>query len=188
MGVAMGAVGQPGEGGAHAEPAEGANELADFLVSEEKVPLTEENSPITDVTVDEREGLGAGVLHVGADLEEIFEKPESGEGEAAGLTVEIEVDPAKQRDEKLAERAAEKHQSVAAPGEEKMARFVDHEIDEIGKEEAGGIAGGVEEEERIGEEPKDAGVAGDGVPGLGFGERERHGNRLTTAGCELRER
>ena len=69
---------------------------------------------------------------------------------------------------------------MAAPGEEKMASFVDHEIDEIWKEKAGGVAQGVEEEERIGEEPGDAGVAGDGVPGLGFGEGERHGIRVAT--------
>jgi hypothetical protein len=67
---------------------------------------------------------------------------------------------------------------MAAPREKKMAGFVDHEIHEIGKEEAGGVAKGVEEEERIGEKPKDAGVAGDGVPGLGFWERERHGSRV----------
>jgi hypothetical protein len=52
-----------------------------------------------------------------------------------------------------------------------MAGFVDHEIDEIGKEKAGGVAESVEEEERIGEEPGDSGVAGDGVPGLGIRER-----------------
>jgi hypothetical protein len=42
---------------------------------------------------------------------------------------------------------------------------VNHEIDEIGKEKAGGVTEGVEEEERIGEEPGDAGIAGDMVPG-----------------------
>jgi hypothetical protein len=36
----------------------------------------------------------------------------------------------------------------------------------------------MEEEERIGEEPGNAGVAGDGVPGLGFGKSERHRNRV----------
>ena len=69
-----------------------------------------------------------------------------------------------------------------------MARFVDHEIREIGEEKAGGVAEGVEEEERIGEERGDAGVAGDGVPRLRFGERERHGDRVATAGIELRGR
>jgi hypothetical protein len=55
---------------------------------------------------------------------------------------------------------------------------VDHEIHEIGKEEAGGFAESVEEKERINEEPRDAGIAGDGVPGLGFGEGEPHGSRV----------
>jgi hypothetical protein len=36
----------------------------------------------------------------------------------------------------------------------------------------------VEEEKRIGEEPGDAGVAVDGIPGLGFGEKEPHGYRV----------
>jgi hypothetical protein len=39
------------------------------------------------------------------------------------------------------------------------------------QEKAGGVAESVEEEERIGEEPGDSGVAGDGVPGLGIRER-----------------
>jgi hypothetical protein len=65
-----------------------------------------------------------------------------------------------------------------------MATFVDHEIDEIGKEKAGGIAEGVEEEERVSEEPGDGGVAGNGVPGLGFGERELHGNRVAVEDLE----
>jgi hypothetical protein len=61
-----------------------------------------------------------------------------------------------------------------------MARFVDHEIHEIGEEKAGCVAEGVEEEERIEEKPGEAGEAGDGGPGLCFGERELHGNRVTT--------
>src|SRR5258707_4909756 len=91
--------------------------------------------------------------------------------EIAGQTTE-------QRDEKFAEGAAEDHQGVATPTEEEMACFVDHEIDEIGKEKTGGVAKGVKKEKRIDEEPGDAGVPGDGVPGLGFGERERHGDRV----------
>jgi hypothetical protein len=61
-----------------------------------------------------------------------------------------------------------------------MAGFVDHEIDEIGKEKAGRVAESVEEEERIGEEPGNAGVAGDTVPGLGVRERQVHRNRVAT--------
>ena len=61
-----------------------------------------------------------------------------------------------------------------------MASFVDHEIHEIGEEETGGVAEGVEEEERVDKEPGEAGVAGDAVPGLGFGEKEGHGSRVAT--------
>jgi hypothetical protein len=59
-----------------------------------------------------------------------------------------------------------------------MAGFVDHEVDEIGREEAGGVAEDVEEEERVDEKPGDAGEARDGVPGSGFGEMQRHGSRV----------
>lgn len=176
--VAIGAVDEEGEGGGHAEPAQSANELADFQIEGEKVPLAEEEGPVADFGVDEREGVGSRVFHVGADVEEVFEEPESGESEAAGLTVEIKVDGAEEWNEKFAERAAEKHERVAAPGEEEMAGFVDHQIDEVWKEEAGGVAEGVEEEQSVDEEPRAAGNAGDGIPGLGFGEGERHGIRV----------
>jgi len=175
----MGAVGEEGEGGAHAEPAECTNELADFEVRHEKAPLAEEEGPVADVAVDQGKGLGASVFHVSPDVEEVFEKPEGGEDEAVGLSVEIEIQTTEQRDEEFAEGAAEEHESVAAPREEKMAGFVDHEVDEIGKEKTGGVAEGVEEEERIDEEPGDSGIAGDGIPGLGFRKIERHGNRVT---------
>src|ERR1700720_2073080 len=49
QGVAIGAVGEPGERGTHAEPAEAANELPDFEVGVEKAPLAEEDRPVTDV-------------------------------------------------------------------------------------------------------------------------------------------
>ena len=44
----------------------------------------------------------------------------------------------------------------------------------------------MEEEENVDGEPRDAGDAGDGVPGLGFGERERHESRVATEKRELR--
>ena len=139
MRVAIGAVGKEGEGCGHAEPAQSADELANLQIEREKIPLAEEEGPVTDFGIDEREGAGAGVLHVGADIEEVLEKPESGESEAISLAMEIKVDGAEEWNEKLAERAAEKHEGVAAPGKEEMAGFVDHEIDEVGKEEAGGV-------------------------------------------------
>src|SRR5258708_35337092 len=103
-----------------------------------------------------------------------------------GLTVEEKIDRAEERDEEFAERAAEEHEGVAAPGEEEMAGFVDHRIDEVGEEEARGVAEGVEEEESVDDEPGDAGDAGDGVPGLRFGEGARHGSRLAGGGGGLR--
>ena len=175
LGVAVSAVGEECEGGGHAKI---AGELADLQIAGEKVPLAEEESPVADFGVDERESVGAGILHVSADVEKIFKEPESGEDETIGLTVEEKIERAEERNEKFAQRAAEEHDGVASPGEEEVAGFVDHQIDEVGKEEAGGVAEGVEEEERIGEEPGEAGVAGDGVPGFGFGKGERHGIRV----------
>ena len=145
------------------------------------MPVAEEESPVADVAVDEGKAFGTGVFHVGADVEKIFEEPEGGEGEAIRLTLEIEVDGAEKWDEKFTERAAEEHEGVPTPGEKEMAGLVDHEVDEIGKEEAGGVAEGVEEEERVREEPGDACIARDGVPVFGFGEGERHGTRVTAA-------
>jgi len=126
---------------------------------EHQVPLGEENFPVAVTRADKKKCAGAGVGHVSSDVEKIFEKPEGGEGEAVGLPVEKEIQAAEERDEKFAECSAEDHKGVAAPTEEEMACFVDHEINEIGKEKAGGVAEGVEEKERISEEPGDAGVA-----------------------------
>src|ERR1700730_1604124 len=130
-GVAIGAEGEPSECGAHAQPAESANELADFQVRGEKIPLAEEDRPITDVAVDEGKGFGAGVFHVGTDVEKILEKPEGGEGEAVSLAVEIKVQAAEERDEKFAKGPAEDHKGAATPRKKQMAGFVDHEIREI---------------------------------------------------------
>ena len=150
--------------------------------------MAEEQGPVADFGVDEREGVGAGILHVSADVEKVFEEPESREDEAIGLPVEEKIERAEERNEKFAERAAEEHEGVAAPGEEEMAGFVDHQIDEVGKKEPGGVAGGVEEEESADEEPGGASDAGDGIPRLGFGESEQHESRVATGERELRRR
>jgi hypothetical protein len=142
--------------------------------------LTEKEGPVADFGVDERESVGASILDVDTDVEEIFEEPENGKSEAVGLTVEIKVESAEEWDEKFAKCAAEQHEGVAAPGKEEMAGFVDHQIDEVGEQEAAGVAEGVEEEKSVDEEPGDASDSGDGLPGLGFGERERHGIRVAT--------
>ena len=102
--------------------------------------------------------------------------------------MEEKIECAEERDEEFAERAAEEHEGVAIPGEEEMAGLVDHQVDEVGKEKAGGVVKGVEEEESVDDEPGDAGDAGDGIPRFGFGERERHGIRVATEKRELRKR
>ena len=164
LGVAVGAIGEPGDGGEHAEPAEETESVADFLVVEEEVPLAEEDEPIAGFGADEGQGVHAGVGHVGADVEEILEEPERGEGDAVGLALEEEIDGAGGRNDEFEERAAEKHEGVTEEAEEGVAGFVNHEIDEIGEEEIGGVEPGVEEEEDVENEPGAGAEAGDGFP------------------------
>src|SRR5208337_2033087 len=92
LGAAVGAIGEPGNGGEHTEPAEEADSVADFLVVEEEVPLAEEEQPIAGFGADEGQGVHAGVGHVGADVEKVFEEPEGRKSEAVGLALEEEID------------------------------------------------------------------------------------------------
>ena len=164
LGAAVGAIGEPGDGGEHAEPTEEAKGVADFLVVEEKVPLAEEEQPIAGLGTNEGQGVHASVGHVGADVEEILEEPEVREGDAVGLALKEEIDGAGGGNDKFEERAAEKHEGVAEEAEEGMAGFVNHEIDEIGDEEIGGVGVGVEEKEDVENEPGAGAEAGDGFP------------------------
>src|SRR5271165_4756102 len=164
LGAAIGAIGKPGGGGEHPEPAEKPEGVADFLVVEEKIPLAEEEQPIAGFGADEGQGVHAGVGHVGADVEKILEEPEGREGDAVGLALREEIDGASGGDNEFEERAAEKHEGVAKVAEEGMASFVNHEIDEIGEEEIGSVGPGVEEEEDVENKPGAGAEAGDGFP------------------------
>src|SRR5271165_4869405 len=143
LGAAIGAIGKPGGGGEHPEPAEKPEGVADSLVVEEEIPLAEEEQPIAGFGADEGQGVHAGVGHVGADVEEILEEPEGREGNAVGLALKKEIDGAGGGNDELEERAPEKHEGVAEKTEKRMAGFVDHEIDEIGEEEVGSVGVGV---------------------------------------------
>ena len=143
------AIGEEKDDGEHAEPTDLTHEVADFLVVDQNPPLVEEESPVAFVGVDERKGGGAGVGHVGADVEEVFKEPEEREGEAVGLASEEKNRGTEERSEEFGEGAAEKHHGVAERAEERMARFVDKEIGVVEEEETGIVAPGVEEEEEI---------------------------------------
>jgi len=182
LGAAVGAVGEPGDGSEHADPAEEAEGVADFLVVEEKVPLAEEEEPIAGFGADQGQGVHAGVGHVGADVEEILEEPEKGEGDAVGLALEEEIDGAGGRNDEFEERAAEKHEGVAEEAEEGMAGFVNHEIGEINEEEIGGVGVGVEEKEDVENEPGAGAEAGDGFPFAGVFDRPVHEDRVAAVG------
>src|SRR6266404_4088339 len=78
-GVAVGAVGEPGDGANHPEPAERAGGAGDLGVVEHQVPLSEEDGPVALVAANERKRGPAGVRHVHVDVQKIFEKPEGTE-------------------------------------------------------------------------------------------------------------
>ena len=127
------AEGEPGNGGEHTEPAEGAHDSADFLVLGEEAPLGEEDGPVAVFGANKGQCGGAGVGHVGANVGEIFEEPEAGEGEADGFALPEEIDGAQERDEEFAKGSTEDHGGVAEPTEEEMAAFVDDQINVVGE-------------------------------------------------------
>jgi len=178
LSAAIGAIGEPSDGGKHAEPAEKAEGVADFLVVEEKVPLAEEEQPIAGLGADEGQGVHTRVGHVGADVEKVFEEPEGGEGDAVGLALREEIDGASGGNDEFEERAAEEHEGVAKIAEEGMAGFVDHEIGEIDEEEIGGVGVGVQEEEKVGSKTGSGTQAGDGFPFAEVFAEPVHGNRV----------
>ena len=101
MRIGVDAEGQPGDGGEHTEPAKLAGEVADLLVVEQDTPLLEQDGPVTFVGIDEWKDQGAGVGHVGPDIEKILEEPEESKGEAVGLAVEKEKRGAQERNEEF---------------------------------------------------------------------------------------
>ena len=171
-GAAEGAIGEPRYGDKHAEPADGAGGVGDLRVVQHQVPLGEEDFPVAVTRGDKKKRAGAGVGHVGADVEKIFEKPERAEGGAGGFATEKEISDRGQRNDELEQRAAENHECVseavlgvaADDAEEWMAGFVDHEIGEIEEEETGAIVGGVEKKEKIEGDGNEGDWAGDGLP------------------------
>jgi hypothetical protein len=183
LGAAIGAVDEPDDGGEHAEPAEEAEGVADFLVVEEEVPLAEEEEPIAGFGADEGQGVHASIGHVGADVEKVFEEPEGREGDAVGLALKEEIDGAGGGNDEFEERAAEKHEGVAEEAEEGMAGFVDHEVDEIGEKEIGGVEPGVEEKEDVENEPGAGAETRDGFPFAEVFEAQVHGNRVAAVGA-----
>ena len=138
--------------------------MADLDVVDEDVPLGEEDFPIVVAPADERQRECAGIGHVGADVEKIFEEPECAEGDGSGFAFDEEIGKTGERGDEFGESAAENGHGVAEGAEEGMACFVDGEIGEIDDEEIGRVEGGVAEEERVEDEPGDAGGFGDGFP------------------------
>src|SRR6266567_5236950 len=143
------AEGEPGGGGEHAEPADGAHGSADFLVLGKEAPLGEENGPVAFFGADKRQGSRTSVGHVGADVGEIFEEPEDGEREAGGFALPEEIEGAQDRHEEFAQCSTENPNGVAEPTEEEMAAFVDEQIDVIEDEKPGAVGEGVEKEQGV---------------------------------------
>ena len=141
--------GEPGDDGEHAEPAELAGEVTDFLVVEKNAPLFEQDGPVAFVGIDERKDEGACVRHVCADVQEIFEEPEERESQAVGLALDEEEGRTQKRHEKFREGAAENHQCMAAETEERVAGFMNREVGVIQEQEVGVVSPSVEKEEQI---------------------------------------
>lgn len=156
--------------------------MADFLVIEKHTPLPKENGPIALIGIDEGKDEGACVGHVGADVEKIFEEPEEREGQAVGLAVKKEKSGAQKRDQELTERAAENHKGVPEVAEEGMAGFVDDKVGVIEEEEAGIVAPGVEQEEKVEGEANAAAKTGNTRPVIGAIEGKFHKKSVTAAG------
>lgn len=151
----------------HAQPADAPREMADFLIVIEDAPLGEENGPITFVGVDERKRERTGVCHIRANIKEIFEEPENGEGKAVGLAMIEKEGGTKSRDNQFAKSAAEDHKRVTKPAEEGVAGFVNDQVGVIEEEEAGGVAPGVQQEENVERDDDGAAEAGDASPVVG---------------------
>jgi len=177
--IAINAIGEPGDDSEHAEPAELTGEVADLLVVVQNSPLSEKNGPVTFVAIDERESGGTCIGHVGTDVEEIFEEPEEGKGQAIGLALKKEVGGTEKRRNEFTQSAAEDHDGVAKGAEERMASFVDGQVGEVEEEKAGGVAPSVEEKEKIERQANAAPDAGDAGPLLGAVERKFHEKSVT---------
>ncbi len=141
--------------------------MTDSLVVWQDIPLGKKDGPVTFVTIDEWKDEGAGIGHIGADIEEIFEEPKEGEGQAVSLAVIEKESGTESGHDQFAEGSAQDHERVAEVTEERMAGFVNDKIGEIEKEEAGSVAPGVEKEEDIAGEDYGATDAGDAGPVLG---------------------
>jgi hypothetical protein len=162
--VVADAVGQPGDGSEHSEPAQSTHEAADFLILGKQSPLSEKNRPVALLRADERQGGRASVGHVGADVGKIFKEPKTAESEAGRFPLPEEVRSAQRRNEQFAERAAENHDGVAEPAKEKMPALVDDQIDVVEDEKPRTISEGIKKKERVKAEPGNPAEARNGLP------------------------
>ena len=155
-------------------------------VVDEDVPLGEEDFPVVVAGADERQSECAGVGHVCADVEKIFEEPEGAEGGAGGFAFDEEIRKTGEGGDEFGESAAEDGHGVTERAKERMAGFVNGEIGEVDDEKVWRVEGGVEEKEGIADEPGDAGGLGDGLPvAEAFGKIE-HGGRVAAAFAMLK--
>ncbi len=138
--------------------------MADLDVVDEDVPLGEEDFPIVVAGAHERQSECAGVGHVRADVEKIFEEPESAEGGAGGFAFDEEIRKTGERCDEFGESATEDGRGVTERAEQRMAGFVNGEIGEVDEKEIGRVERGIEEEESVEDEPGDAGGFGDRLP------------------------
>lgn len=106
----------------------------------------------------------AGIGHIRANVEKIFEEPEPAEGNGRDFPSPEKISYTQERHDQFAERAAENGDGVAKPTEEEMAAFMNDEIHVVDKEKSGTIGQRINKEQRVENEPRDSNAARDRLP------------------------
>lgn len=179
------AVDQPGDRGAHAEPAESANGGGDLRVVIENAEAREEIIPIVDdvfrvADCEQRQGLSARVGHVCCDGEKLFEKEKRAKGGASNVSLKRKINGQSEGRKKLQECAAGDRYPLAKETEKHMAAFVDGDENEVNHQERPVAAKRLIEKREIKNQPRDESPSRDGLPSVfeGFKEWEAGGERF----------
>ena len=196
MGRAPSAEGEPSHGSDHAAPTNEARGLTDGNVITKPSPLAEKDVPIMIAGADKRKCEGASVGHVRANVKKIFKKPKRTKPDSGGFAFKEKNCEARERSNQFEERAAEDHQRIPETAliragentEDWVSSFVDKEIGEINEEKIGGVNCGVNKENKVGDEPGNAGDAGHGFPFVEVAGEREHEERVATDGRRERQR
>src|SRR5271168_4119746 len=147
---------QPGHRRKHPAPPKDARGRTDILVLHQKAPLAEQRSPIVFATANQRQILRACIRHVRADIQKVLEEPKTAKRRSRRLALPKEIQAAKQRNQQFTERAAQNHDRLAKPAEEKMSAFVNDQIDEIDEQKIRAVRKSVDQKKCVADQPGDS--------------------------------